>query len=59
MKIFKNAHAAILAAAVADYTPESVSGKKIKHSKESLSINLQPTNDIAAQLGKSKRKIKN
>lgn len=53
---FKNAHAAILAAAVADYTPESVSGKKIKHSKESLSINLQPTLDIAAQLGKSKKK---
>jgi len=47
---------AILAAAVADFTPEKVSDKKVKRSSESLVLRLKPTKDIAEILGKSKRK---
>jgi phosphopantothenoylcysteine decarboxylase/phosphopantothenate--cysteine ligase len=53
---FKKADAAILSAAVADYTPANVSSKKIKHSSETLTINLDPTHDIASELGKLKKK---
>ncbi len=52
---FKEADVAILSAAVADYTPVNVSGKKIKHGSELISIDLQPTNDIASHLGKMKK----
>ncbi len=52
---FKNCDAAILAAAVADYTPEKFIDKKVKHSDKDLTINLKPTKDIAANLGKIKK----
>lgn len=40
----------IKAAAVADFTPESVASQKIKRGEQELSIRLKPTLDIAAQL---------
>jgi phosphopantothenoylcysteine decarboxylase/phosphopantothenate--cysteine ligase len=39
-------------AAVADYTPEAPSGRKIKKSGEPLQIKLKPTVDILAQVAK-------
>jgi phosphopantothenoylcysteine decarboxylase/phosphopantothenate--cysteine ligase len=45
---------AILAAAVADFTPEIVSGKKIKKGTNDFILKLKPTTDIAAELGKIK-----
>ena len=52
---YKNADAGILCAAVADFTPESVAGTKIKREKDDLSLRLKPTQDIAAALGRQKR----
>jgi phosphopantothenoylcysteine decarboxylase/phosphopantothenate--cysteine ligase len=46
---------AILAAAVADFTPLIVSGKKIKKGKTDLMLRLKPTTDIAETLGHSKK----
>ena len=45
---------AVMAAAVADYSPREVSGHKIKKSGEELTITLQRTMDILAGLGKIK-----
>jgi len=45
---------AIMAAAVADYTPEISSTTKIKRESDDISIKLKPTKDIAASLGKVK-----
>lgn len=52
---FAEADAAILSAAVADYTPEHVADEKIKREKTgNITLALKPTQDIAAQLGKMK-----
>lgn len=53
---YKNADAGILCAAVADFTPEMTSDKKIKRGKDDLILHLKPTEDIAASLGKLKEK---
>jgi phosphopantothenoylcysteine decarboxylase / phosphopantothenate---cysteine ligase len=53
---FDNANITVLAAAVADYRPKEVSNQKIKKKEGDLSINLERTIDIAASLGKIKRK---
>jgi phosphopantothenoylcysteine decarboxylase/phosphopantothenate--cysteine ligase len=53
---FENCDIAILAAAVADYSPVSASETKIKKSGEKFLLPLKPTTDIAAALGKLKRK---
>ncbi|MBD81241.1 MAG: bifunctional phosphopantothenoylcysteine decarboxylase/phosphopantothenate--cysteine ligase CoaBC [Crocinitomicaceae bacterium] len=45
---------AILAAAVADYRPKEVADSKIKKKDSSLNLNLEPTDDILATLGKKK-----
>lgn len=45
----------IKAAAVADYTPESVSSEKIKKADDDLSIKLKRTQDILKYLGEHKR----
>jgi len=45
---------AILAAAVADYKPATVSDKKIKKKEASLNIDLIKTKDILASIGKIK-----
>jgi phosphopantothenoylcysteine decarboxylase/phosphopantothenate--cysteine ligase len=51
---FKTAHAAILAAAVADYKPREVSDIKIKKKSDDMKIDLVKTHDILAALGASK-----
>lgn len=55
VRLFPEADAGILCAAVADFTPETVSGQKIKREKDDLVLRLKPTHDIAAALGKMKR----
>lgn len=52
---FGSSDAAILCAAVADFTPELKADKKIKREKDDLIIKLKPTQDIAAALGKLKK----
>ena len=52
---FKEAHAAILCAAVADFTPENTSDTKIKREADDLVLQLKPTQDIAAALGRMKQ----
>ncbi len=51
---FKKMHGAILAAAVADYRPKKISGKKIRSSLKELALELEPTKDIAKELGRIK-----
>ncbi len=46
----------VKAAAVADYTPASVSGEKVKKSDDELSIPLKRTTDILGFLGQNRRK---
>lgn len=52
---YEDADVAIMAAAVADYTPAKVSAIKIKKKDGDLSIALTRTRDIAAQLGSTKK----
>ena len=54
VKHFKDADIAIMVAAVADFTPVNKADNKIKREKDNLKIELQPTKDIAAELGKLK-----
>jgi len=51
---FPTCDIAILAAAVADYTSETVASEKIKKKGGNLSLTLVPTVDILASLGKIK-----
>lgn len=51
---FVNAAITVMSAAVADYTPVTVAGQKIKKNDESLHIELTKTKDILAALGRSK-----
>lgn len=46
----------IMAAAVADYTPQETAKQKIKKEKEPWNLHLVPTCDILAEMGKVKRK---
>lgn len=55
-KNFKSVDAAIMTAAVADYRPKDVASEKIKKKDVSLQIELEPTKDILAELGKKKSK---
>lgn len=55
MQNFGHSDAAILCAAVADFTPETVANQKIKREKDDLVIRLKPTHDIAASLGQIKQ----
>lgn len=53
--LFGQADAAILSAAVADFTPEQAADAKIKREKEGeITLRLKPTRDIAASLGQIK-----
>ena len=52
---FPHADAAILCAAVADFKPATTADSKIKREKDDLIIQLTPTKDIAAELGKMKK----
>ncbi|MDL2312180.1 bifunctional phosphopantothenoylcysteine decarboxylase/phosphopantothenate--cysteine ligase CoaBC [Bacteroidales bacterium OttesenSCG-928-B11] len=51
---FPNSDITVMAAAVADYTPATVADKKIKKTESQLSLELQKTTDILAELGKVK-----
>lgn len=51
---FDTVDIAILSAAVADYKPKNVALQKIKKKDATLSIELEPTKDILASLGKIK-----
>ena len=53
--LFPNADAAILCAAVADFTVARTADSKIKREKDVLTLQLIPTQDIAAALGAMKR----
>lgn len=46
---------AVFSAAVADFTPLQSAPQKVKRGKEHWVLELQPTKDIAAELGKQKR----
>lgn len=54
-RLFSDADITVLSAAVADFTVAHVADSKIKREKENLTLELQPTTDIAASLGKRKR----
>ena len=54
VKAFDRADGAVMCAAVADYTPESVSETKLKKGDGELFIRLRRTQDIAAELGTRK-----
>jgi len=51
---FERCTLAILAAAVADYRPVEKHPEKIKKSRESLTVSLEPTADILAEVAKIK-----
>jgi len=53
---FSSCEAAILSAAVADFSPAETLSNKVKREKSDWSINFKPTKDIAAELGAMKRK---
>ena len=53
-KEFVNSDVAFLSAAVADFTPKEKADHKIKRGKDDLLLELLPTKDIAAELGRIK-----
>lgn len=55
LSAFDTVSAAILSAAVADFTPAQVAGQKIKREGDDLVLRLKPTHDIARELGQKKR----
>lgn len=54
MALFPETDIAIMAAAVADYTPEHIAAEKIKKGAEGLTLNLKKTTDILKAMGESK-----
>ena len=54
VEYFRTVDGAIMCAAVADFTPAKKQEEKTKRGKENWHIELQPTKDIAAELGKLK-----
>jgi len=54
MTNFSKMDIAVMAAAVADYTPQDFSPKKIKKTEDVFTIGLTKTNDILKQLGEQK-----
>jgi phosphopantothenoylcysteine decarboxylase/phosphopantothenate--cysteine ligase len=54
-QLFPTCRAAILCAAVADFTPDTVADQKIKRKGDDMVLRLRPTKDIAAALGGMKR----
>lgn len=53
---FPSCDGAIMTAAVADYAPMLASAEKIKRSEGNMVLELKPNKDIAAELGRLKRK---
>jgi len=56
LRVFPGCDGAVLSAAVADYRPKSPVKNKMKRKGQNLLIELEPNPDIAATLGKMKRK---
>lgn len=54
-KAFADSDIAILAAAVADFKPQTEASQKIKRGESDMTLKLCPTQDIAEALGKQKR----
>jgi phosphopantothenoylcysteine decarboxylase/phosphopantothenate--cysteine ligase len=52
---FKDSKACIMSAAVADYTPVSVSQQKIKKQNQNFSVEVKKTTDILSTLGEQKK----
>ncbi|MDX9909105.1 MAG: phosphopantothenoylcysteine decarboxylase [Mariniphaga sp.] len=52
---FPDCDGAVMAAAVADFTPSEHGTQKTKHKGKNLTIELKPTKDIAHALGKIKK----
>ncbi len=55
LEAFGSSDIAVLAAAVADYRPETTAKEKIKRTTDNMAIKLIPNEDIAATLGKAKK----
>ncbi len=53
-KAFRNVDAAIMCAAVCDYRPAQTAKQKMEKKSRTLRVSLEPTEDIAAALGKRK-----
>lgn len=53
--LFDKCDAGILTAAVADYTPRQRSEQKIKRTGDTFILELEPTRDIAWELGREKK----
>jgi phosphopantothenoylcysteine synthetase/decarboxylase len=56
LNYFGNCDGAIMVAAVADFTPVACDNQKIKRTSENYMLELRPNPDIAASLGKIKKK---
>lgn len=56
LNYFSDCNGAIMVAAVADFAPVVVDNQKIKRTSENYLLELRPNPDIAASLGKIKRK---
>lgn len=56
VEVYEAADITVMAAAVADYTPETVANQKIKKNGDTLSVNLKKTTDILKHLGEQKKK---
>ena len=56
LKYFGECNGAVMVAAVADFAPVVVENQKIKRTADNFSIELRPNPDIAATLGKLKRR---
>lgn len=54
VQLFPSMDLSIMAAAVADFTPEVQHNQKIKSGNDILTLKLKPTRDIAAELGQLK-----
>lgn len=54
--VFEKTDGAVMCAAVADFTPVVTESRKTKRGKQNWNLELQPTKDIAAELGKMKSK---
>jgi phosphopantothenoylcysteine synthetase/decarboxylase len=55
LSVFSAVDGAVMCAAVADYTPVVIAGKKLKRGDGIFIVELKPTSDIASGLGKLKK----
>jgi len=55
VEAFSTVDIAVMAAAVADYSPQSVAQEKIKKKEDTFTLNLQKTVDILKSLGEQKK----